>query len=257
MSARKIIYPGTFDPITRGHEDLVRRAAGIFDQVVVAVADSANKAPCFSLAERVDMARAALADVPGVEVIGFSGLLIQFMAEQRTNLVLRGLRAVSDFEYEFQLASMNRHLQTEVETIFMTPAEQYTFISSTLVREVAALGGGIEHPRQQVLAEVVGAERVLERGPLELGGKVDLVDRHRPQPGPDEHRERHQEKQHGARQREAVALEAPPGLGPGRGAAVAARPLRHATRRRHGSRRRLSGTRCEGRASHRGRRRQG
>lgn len=143
MSATKIIYPGTFDPITRGHEDLVRRAARIFDHVVVAVADSSNKAPCFSLDERVAMAREALADVPGVEVVGFSSLLIQFMAEQQTNLVLRGLRAVSDFEYEFQLAGMNRSQNPDIETVFLTPSEQYMFISASIVREIARLHGDV------------------------------------------------------------------------------------------------------------------
>ncbi|TCS73477.1 phosphopantetheine adenylyltransferase [Sulfuritortus calidifontis] len=157
MNVRKIIYPGTFDPITRGHEDLVRRAARIFDQVVVAVADSANKAPCFSLAERVDMARAALADVPGVQVVGFSGLLIQFMAEQQTNLLLRGLRAVSDFEYEFQLAGMNRSQNPEIETVFLTPSEQYMFISASIVREIARLKGDVRQFVNPVVAERLAA----------------------------------------------------------------------------------------------------
>ncbi len=141
--SRKIVYPGTFDPLTRGHEDLVRRAARIFDQVVVAVAASTNKQPFFSLAERMDMARQALGDMPNVEVASFSTLQVDFVREQGTNLVLRGLRAVSDFEYEFQLAGMNRGLFPELETVFLTPADQYMFISASMVREIARLGGDI------------------------------------------------------------------------------------------------------------------
>jgi pantetheine-phosphate adenylyltransferase len=137
------MYPGTFDPITNGHHELVRRAARIFDRVVVAVAASPHKAPVFSLEERMSLARQVLADVPNVSVDGYSGLTVEYAKAHSLQVVIRGLRAVSDFEYEFQLASMNRHLQTGVETIFMTPAEQYTFISSTLVREVAALGGDV------------------------------------------------------------------------------------------------------------------
>ena len=143
------MYPGTFDPITNGHYELVRRAARIFERVVVAVAASPHKAPVFSLAERMSLARQVLADLPNVSVDGYSGLTVEYAHAHGLNVVIRGLRAVSDFEYKFQLASMNRHLQTEVETIFMTPAEQYTFISSTLVREVAALGGDVSafvHP---------------------------------------------------------------------------------------------------------------
>jgi len=139
----KAIYPGTFDPITSGHEDIVRRASHLFSEVIVAVADSAVKRPLFSLAERVEMAAAALADCPNVRVIGFSGLLMQFVREQEAKVVLRGLRAVSDFEYEFQLAGMNRKLYPEVETLFLTPSEQYMFISASLVREVALLGGDV------------------------------------------------------------------------------------------------------------------
>lgn len=137
------MYPGTFDPITNGHHELVRRAARIFDRVVVAVAASPHKAPVFSLDERMNLARKVLADLPNVTVDGYSGLTVEYAHAHQLGVVIRGLRAVSDFEYEFQLASMNRHLQTDVETIFMTPAEQYTFISSTLVREVAALGGDV------------------------------------------------------------------------------------------------------------------
>ncbi len=143
------MYPGTFDPITNGHHELVRRAARIFDRVVVAIAASPQKAPVFSLDERMSLARTVLADITNVSVDGYSGLTVEYASANQLQVVIRGLRAVSDFEYEFQLASMNRHLQTEVETIFMTPAERYTFISSTLVREVASLGGdvtGFVHP---------------------------------------------------------------------------------------------------------------
>ncbi len=139
----KAVYPGTFDPLTRGHEDIVRRAAGVFDEVIVAVAENTSKRSTFSLAERVDMAAEVLADCPNVRVVAFSGLLMQFVREQGAKVVVRGLRAVSDFEYEFQLAGMNRKLYPEVETLFLTPAEQYMFISASLVREIAALGGDV------------------------------------------------------------------------------------------------------------------
>jgi pantetheine-phosphate adenylyltransferase len=145
MPKRRIVYPGSFDPITRGHEDLVRRAAALFDEVIVGVAASPTKRPFFSLEERVEMARLALADIPGVTVVGFSSLLMKFLAEQGTTTVLRGLRAVSDFEYELQLAGMN----PEVETLFLTPSEQYMFVSASLVREIARLGGDVSeflHP---------------------------------------------------------------------------------------------------------------
>ncbi len=146
---KRIVYPGSFDPITRGHEDLVRRAAALFDEVIVAIAESPAKRPFFSLEERVDMAHQALADIPGVQVVGFGGLLMKFLAEHHTTVVLRGLRAVSDFEYELQLAGMNRKLNPEVETLFLTPSEQYMFVSASLVREIARLGGdvsGFLHP---------------------------------------------------------------------------------------------------------------
>ena len=137
------VYPGTFDPITRGHEDLVRRAVRLFDRVVVAVAEARNKRPYFSMDERVAMARDVLADVPRVRVEGFSGLLIDFVAEQGAIAVLRGLRAASDFEYEFQLAGMNRNLKPDIETIFLTPSDQYMFISASMIREIAQLGGDV------------------------------------------------------------------------------------------------------------------
>ena len=140
----RAMYPGTFDPITLGHEDLIRRAAQIFDQVVVAIAaDTGSKAPMFSLKERVDLARQVIGDVPGVEVTGYKGLTIRFAEDNGLNMIIRGLRAVSDFEYEFQLAAMNRHLTQAVETVFLTPTGEYTFISSTLVKEVAELGGAV------------------------------------------------------------------------------------------------------------------
>ena len=145
----KAVYPGTFDPVTRGHEDLVRRASRIFDSVIVAVADSASKKPFFDIEERVDMAKAVLSDYGNVSVVSFSGLLMDFVRERNAKVVLRGLRAVSDFEYEFQMAGMNRNLYPEVETLFLTPSEQYMFISATIVREIAKLGGDVSpfvHP---------------------------------------------------------------------------------------------------------------
>lgn len=143
------VYPGTFDPITSGHYDLIERAARFYDRLVIAVADNRNKNSLFSLEERVALAKQVTADLPNVEVVGFSGLLVDFVKQIDGNVLLRGLRAVSDFEYEFQLASMNRKLAPEVETMFMTPAEQYAFISSSLVREISALGGDVSefvHP---------------------------------------------------------------------------------------------------------------
>lgn len=139
----KAIYPGTFDPLTRGHEDLVRRAATLFDRIVLAIADSKTKRPFFAAQERIAMAREVLADLTNVEVVGFSGLLTHFVRDQGARVVLRGLRAVSDFEYEFQLAGMNRNLYPEMETLFLTPSEQHMFISATLVREIALLGGDV------------------------------------------------------------------------------------------------------------------
>lgn len=138
------MYPGTFDPITYGHEDLVRRAATLFDRVVVAIAvDTGSKRPMFSVDERVDMARRALAGFDNVEVRRYEGLTVDFAVEHDLRVIIRGLRAVSDFEYEFQLANMNRHLTDDVETAFLTPTEEYTFISSSLVKEVAQLGGDV------------------------------------------------------------------------------------------------------------------
>ena len=145
----KAIYPGTFDPITNGHADLVQRACRLFEHVIVAVAESTGKSTCFSVEERVSMARTALSGVTNVRVVGFTGLLVKFAEEQSAGVVLRGLRAVSDFEYEFQLASMNRKLSPTIETIFLTPDEGHSFISSSLVREIAKLGGDVSpfvHP---------------------------------------------------------------------------------------------------------------
>ena len=139
----RAVYPGTFDPLTRGHEDLVRRASTLFDSLILGVADSRAKRTFFSLAERVEMAREVLGSVKNVEVVGFGGLLIDFVRSHKARVVLRGLRAVSDFEYEFQLAGMNRSLYPDMETVFLTPSEQHMFISATLVREIAALGGDV------------------------------------------------------------------------------------------------------------------
>ncbi|MEQ9107847.1 MAG: pantetheine-phosphate adenylyltransferase [Limnobacter sp.] len=140
---RIAVYPGTFDPLTRGHEDLVRRGAKIFDKLVVGVADSPNKKPFFSMDERVQIAREVLSHYPNVEVRGFRGLLKDFVRENNANVIIRGLRAVSDFEYEFQMAGMNRYLLPDVETMFLTPSDQYQFISGTIVREIASLGGDV------------------------------------------------------------------------------------------------------------------
>lgn len=139
----RAVYPGTFDPLTRGHEDLVRRASTLFDVLVVGIADSRAKRTYFTLAERVEIAKEVLGNVKNVEVVGFEGLLIDFVRQQRARVVLRGLRAVSDFEYEFQLAGMNRSLYPDLETVFLTPSEQHMFISATLVREIATLGGDV------------------------------------------------------------------------------------------------------------------
>jgi len=143
MSAAAM-YPGTFDPITLGHEDIIKRAVKVFDRVVLAIAsDTGSKAPMFELEERVELARSALAGIDGVEVASYKGLTVDFARDNGLSVIIRGLRAVSDFEYEFQLATMNRHLTEEVETVFLTPPETYTFISSSLVREIARLGGDV------------------------------------------------------------------------------------------------------------------
>jgi pantetheine-phosphate adenylyltransferase len=143
MTITRAVYPGTFDPITNGHEDLIQRASRLFDEVVVGVAHSQAKRPFFSLEERVALAREVLAPYANVTVLGFTGLLSEFVKEQAASVILRGLRAVSDFEYEFQLAGMNRRLAPGVETLFLTPSDKYLFLSATIVREIAVLGGDI------------------------------------------------------------------------------------------------------------------
>jgi pantetheine-phosphate adenylyltransferase len=146
------LYPGTFDPATLGHIDLIRRAAKLFDEVIVGVADNKDKSPLFTLVERVEMLEVAVEGLDNVRVIGFNNLLIDCVREQNADTILRGLRAVSDFEYEFQLAAMNRHLDPGIETTFLTPSESYAFLSSTLIKEVASLGGDVsEFVPQQVM----------------------------------------------------------------------------------------------------------
>lgn len=150
MKEAVAVYPGTFDPFTRGHEDLVRRGALMFDKLIVAIARSRGKTPLFDLDERVEIAREILAPYPNVEVTGFDSLLMDFVKARNARIIVRGLRAVSDFEYEFQMAGMNRKLYPDVETVFLTPADEYMFISATMVREIARLGGDISnfvHPQ--------------------------------------------------------------------------------------------------------------
>lgn len=159
---KRAVYPGTFDPITRGHEDLVRRASTLFDEVIVGVADSHAKRPFFSTQERMDMAREVLAPCKNVIVLSFSTLLKDFVIEHGAKVILRGLRAVSDFEYEFQMAGMNRSLIPDVETVFLTPGENYMFISATIVREIATFGGNVSkfvHPSVQARLEARAKSR--------------------------------------------------------------------------------------------------
>ncbi|PTB87202.1 pantetheine-phosphate adenylyltransferase [Pseudidiomarina aestuarii] len=151
---KRAIYPGTFDPITNGHADLIERAANLFSEIIVGVAASPSKQPMFTLAERVELVRQVTRDLPNVEVVGFSGLLVDFAKEHEATVLIRGLRAVSDFEYEFQLANMNRRLYADLESVFLTPAEENSFISSTLVKEVALHHGDV---RQFTAAEVTAA----------------------------------------------------------------------------------------------------
>ena len=153
----RAMYPGTFDPITNGHDDLVRRACRIFDHVVVAIAANPGKAPLLPLEQRMDLARRVLADVGNVEVAGYSGLTVEFARKHGLNAIVRGLRAVSDFEFEFQLATMNRHLSDEVETVFLTPTERFNFVSSTLIREIASFGGDVREFVHPVGAEALAA----------------------------------------------------------------------------------------------------
>jgi len=156
---RDAVYPGTFDPITNGHKDLVRRAAGMFNRVVVAIAANQGKAPMFTLEERVELARHVLADIPNVSVEGYTGLTVEFAKARNLSIVVRGLRAVSDFEFEFQLANMSRHLSPELETVFLTPKEQFTFISSTLIREIALYGGNAGEFVDPMVAEALRKKR--------------------------------------------------------------------------------------------------
>ena len=158
MTITRAVYPGTFDPITNGHEDLIQRASRLFSEVVVGVAHSQAKRPFFSLDERVSLAREVLAPYANVSVHGFSGLLSEFVKEQGASVILRGLRAVSDFEYEFQLAGMNRRLAPGVETLFLTPSDKYLFLSATIVREIAVLGGDISAFVHPVTAERMRAK---------------------------------------------------------------------------------------------------
>ncbi|MSQ92550.1 MAG: pantetheine-phosphate adenylyltransferase [Gammaproteobacteria bacterium] len=160
MNPKRIaVYPGTFDPVTNGHEDLVRRAAGIFDRVVVGIAANPYKAPLFSLDERVELARRVVGDLSNVTVVGYAGLTVDFAREQGSQIVIRGLRAVSDFEFEFQLANMSRHLAPDVDYVFLTPQEQFTFISSTMVREIAMLGGDISHFVDPIVVQALTRRR--------------------------------------------------------------------------------------------------
>ena len=143
MSKSVAVYPGTFDPLTSGHEDLVKRASSLFERVIIGVAESRTKHPMFSLAERVNIAREVLTGYPNIEIHGFDCLLMDFMRQHGASVIMRGLRAVSDFEYEFQMAGMNRNLYPDVETVFLTPSDQYMFVSATMVREIASLGGDV------------------------------------------------------------------------------------------------------------------
>ena len=167
MTITRAVYPGTFDPITNGHEDLIQRASRLFDHVVVGVAHSQSKRPFFSLEERASLAREVLAPYKNVTVLAFSGLLTEFVKEQSASVILRGLRAVSDFEYEFQLAGMNRKLAPGVETLFLTPSDKYLFLSATIVREIAVLGGDISAFVHQLTAERMHAK--IGRGEAALG----------------------------------------------------------------------------------------
>ena len=152
---RTILYPGSFDPVTNGHIDVARRAAGIFDRVVITVAVNAEKSPLFTVDERIELLRAACSDIPNIKVAGFSGLLVNALAEFDAGAVIRGLRAVSDFEYEFQMALMNRELNQKCETLFMMPSPEYSFVSSRLIKEIAKCGGDISSFVPPVVAEAV------------------------------------------------------------------------------------------------------
>ncbi len=151
------VYPGTFDPITNGHSDLVQRAAGLFDKVIVGIAANPSKTPLFDLAQRVTMAEQVLSRFENVEVCGFSELLVDFVKARKAKVILRGLRAVSDFEYEMQLASMNRHLENTLETVFMTPSEETSFISASLVKEIALHGGDVSPFVHNIIVEALNS----------------------------------------------------------------------------------------------------
>ena len=140
---QRAVYPGTFDPMTMGHVDLVKRASKLFDSVIIAIASSESKKPMFSLEERIEIGNKIFADDPKVEVVGFSGLLVNFAKENDANILIRGLRVVADFEYEFQLANMNRAMSPDIESVFLTPKEEYSYISSSLVKEIATMGGDV------------------------------------------------------------------------------------------------------------------
>lgn len=162
------LYPGTFDPITNGHYDLVRRAAAIFKNVLVAIAANPGKTPLFGLERRVELAQLVLADLPNVQVTGYTGLTVDFAAQHQVSVIVRGLRAVSDFEFEFQLATMSRHLNDKVDYVFLTPTEQFNFISSTLVREIASFGGDVSkfvHPAVVAALREAWAKRRGEKKP--------------------------------------------------------------------------------------------
>ncbi len=149
MNKNVAVYPGTFDPLTRGHEDIMRRAARLFDKTYLAIAQSRSKTPLFTLPERIELAREALAPYANVEVVSYDCLLMDFVRSLNANIIMRGLRAVSDFEYEFQMAGMNRALRSDVETLFLAPSDQFMFISGTMVREIASFGGDVSkfvHP---------------------------------------------------------------------------------------------------------------
>ncbi|MFM2486983.1 pantetheine-phosphate adenylyltransferase [Celerinatantimonas yamalensis] len=156
--SNRVIYPGTFDPITYGHSDLITRAAGLFDEVIVAIAANPSKQPLFDLDERVHLAREVSVHLTNVKVMGFNGLLAEFAKEQQANILLRGLRAVSDFEYEFQLANLNRRLNAQLESVFLTPAEQFSFLSSTIVKEVAMHHGDISQFVAPVVVDALKAK---------------------------------------------------------------------------------------------------
>lgn len=158
MKDKIAVYPGTFDPITMGHYDLIKRASALFDELIVGIADSKRKGPLFSLTERIELSSEILKDFSNVRVVGFDVLLADFATEMRAKVILRGLRAVSDFEYEFQLASMNRHLIPNIETMFLTPAEQYSFISSSLIKEIAMLNGDVSEFVHPIVEQALNAK---------------------------------------------------------------------------------------------------